>query len=325
MHIKKSIMLGNVIWFVTILILIDTTRSIELFNYDKLYSFAKTFHLDQLISTNTTDNELWHGLLKDCKKKVTFSCIQKNAYSYLDDTFSDKYNNITIFDGLTLTKNNLNYGTCKMENKRKSIDDNLIDDSIKTNCEFKDDEDGDDKQQNDANSGTRRRGRIMMDEQQPKSPLEEITDALRHKAMKFLVTRDYEIQLPEMLFEGTTMKISPRQIDDTGALIRLDFTEVRGVSNEGRIFKKIKKFIQNKLLFSFIALILIIKLIKVKFLFVIPFLFGVGAAKKLFLKLLLFLIPPFAHIFKLCSSFYTSHGPKYHHHHHQNNEKYFNI
>jgi hypothetical protein len=78
------------------------------------------------------------------------------------------------------------------------------------------------------------------------------------------------------------------------------------------------RFIQNRLLSALLALLLIIKLIKVKFLFVIPFLFGVGTAKKLFLKLLLFFIPAFAHIFKLCSSYYTSsHGTKYHHHHHQ--------
>lgn len=77
------------------------------------------------------------------------------------------------------------------------------------------------------------------------------------------------------------------------------------------------KFIQNKLLTSFLALLLIIKLIKLKFMFVIPFLFGIGTAKKLFLKLLLFFIPAFAHVFKLCSSYYSSHSTKYHHHHHQ--------
>lgn len=79
----------------------------------------------------------------------------------------------------------------------------------------------------------------------------------------------------------------------------------------------LEKFIQNRLLTSFLALLLIIKLIKVKFLFIIPFLFGVGAAKKLFLKLLLFFIPAFAHIFKLCSSYYSNQGTKFHHHHHQ--------
>lgn len=75
------------------------------------------------------------------------------------------------------------------------------------------------------------------------------------------------------------------------------------------------KFLQNKLLMSFFAAMLIIKLIKVKFMFVIPFLFGVGTAKKLFLKLLLFFVPAFAHVFKLCSSYYSS--TKHHHHHHQ--------
>lgn len=78
-----------------------------------------------------------------------------------------------------------------------------------------------------------------------------------------------------------------------------------------------EKFLANRLLTSFLALLLIIKLIKVKFLFIIPFLFGVGTAKKLFLKLLLFFIPAFAHIFKLCSSYYSNHGTKFHHHHHQ--------
>lgn len=81
-------------------------------------------------------------------------------------------------------------------------------------------------------------------------------------------------------------------------------------------FYFVEKFLQNKLLTAFLALLLIIKLIKVKFMFIIPFLFGVGAAKKLFLKLVLFFIPAFAHIFKLCSSYYSSHA-KYHHHHHQ--------
>ncbi|XP_047371102.1 uncharacterized protein LOC124957806 isoform X1 [Vespa velutina] len=307
MQIRKSIMFRKVIWFVTFFVLIDSSRS-ELFNFENFYSLVKIFHFDELVSTNATDNELWYGLLKDCDKKLTFSCIQKNAYTYLNGTFNDR-NNITVFNGLTLTKNNLDYGSCRIENDQKNIDENLVDGSMKEDCKFKDDDD--DEKQTDENDMKSDR---TMDEPH-KFPLEEITDALRQKAMKFLATRNYEIQLPKLFFEGTMMKISPRQIDDSGALVRLDFIQ-GGVSTHGRLFKKIKKFIQNKLLLSFLALILLIKLIKVKFLFVIPFLFGVGAAKKLFLKLLLFFIPPFAHIFKLCSSFYTSYGTKYHHHHH---------
>lgn len=235
MHIRKSIMLGKVIWFVAFFVaLIDSSRS-ELFNFENFYSLAKIFHVDELVSTNATDNELWHGLLKDCEKQLTFSCIQKNAYTYLDGTFNDR-NNITVFNGLTLTKNNLDYGSCRIENDQKNIDENLVDGSTKKDCKFKDD---DDEKQTDIN-GMRRRGRTL--DEMHKFPLEEITDALRQKAMKFLATRDYEIQLPKLFFEGIMMKISPRQIDNTGALVRLDFAK-NGVNTHGRLFKKISKMI----------------------------------------------------------------------------------
>lgn len=80
------------------------------------------------------------------------------------------------------------------------------------------------------------------------------------------------------------------------------------------IFIFSEKFIKTKLVTSLLALILIIKLIKIKFMFILPLLLGAATAKKLFLKLLLFLVPAFAHVFKLCGSYY---GTKYHHHHHQ--------
>ncbi|XP_076241407.1 DUF1676 domain-containing protein Osi17 [Calliopsis andreniformis] len=269
--------------------------SSSFFSFKNLKTYARIFH-----GSNETGNELWDGLFRDCDKSVTFSCIQKNAYSYLDSAFVER-DNITVFDGLTLTKNSLDYGTCRRKDDQETLDDNLVEGSSKDDCsEEESEEEGGEK------------GREMDEEQ---SPLEEVTNAMRKKAVKFLATRDYEIQLPEFFFEGAAVKISPKEVDENGALVRVDFGE-RGLINQGRIFKKIRKFIQNKLLTSLLALLLIIKLIKLKFMFVIPFLFGVGTAKKLFLKLLLFFIPAFAHVFKLCSSYYSSHSAKYHHHHH---------
>ncbi|XP_071557028.1 uncharacterized protein Osi17 [Temnothorax nylanderi] len=270
----------------------------ELFSAEKLRLYAKLLKFNTL-NINETGNELWHGLFRDCNKRVTFSCIQKNAYTYLDNAFIER-DNITVFDGLVLTKNNITYDTCSKTENRNDVGENLVD--IDTN----------DCDENKAAEEIKTQDRMFNDE----SPLEEITNALRRKTVKFLSTRNYEIQLPQFYFEGTTVKISPREIDENGALIRIDFG-TNGVQEQGRIFKKIKKFITAKLLTSLLALLLIIKLIKVKFLFIIPFLFGVGAAKKLFLKLLLFFIPAFAHIFKLCSSYYSNQGPKFHHHHHQ--------
>ncbi|XP_050460783.1 uncharacterized protein LOC126856375 isoform X1 [Cataglyphis hispanica] len=272
----------------------------NLFSIEKLKLYAKILKLDKL-NVNETGNELWHGLFRDCDKRVTFSCIQKNAYTYLDNAFIER-DNITVFDGLILTRNNVTYDTCPKTENPSDVRENLVDDVDTDDCENKTAEE------------EREQGRKFGDE----SPLEEITNALRQKTVKFLSTRNYEIQLPQFFFHGATVKISPREIDENGALLRVDFADQEIAQEEGRIFfKKIKKFIQNRLLTSFLALLLIIKLIKVKFLFVIPFLFGVGATKKLFLKLLLFFIPAFAHIFKLCSSYYSSYATKYHHHHHQ--------
>lgn len=52
--------------------------------------------------------------------------------------------------------------------------------------------------------------------------------------------------------------------------------------------------------------------------FIAPILLGVGTAKKIILKVLLFLFPFLTHLFKLCSSYHKDyHQTKYHHHHHQ--------
>lgn len=55
----------------------------------------------------STGNELWDGLIRDCLKKPTFSCIQKNVYTFLDATFGLKDVNIT--NRVQLTQNNVNY------------------------------------------------------------------------------------------------------------------------------------------------------------------------------------------------------------------------
>lgn len=65
---------------------------------------------------------------------------------------------------------------------------------------------------------------------------------------------------------------------------------------------------------------LIIKIIKIKVMWLLPLLVGVGTAKKLVLKFLLFLFPALAHIFKLCSYYHASyHKPNFHHHQHHIN------
>ncbi|PSN49215.1 hypothetical protein C0J52_16933 [Blattella germanica] len=73
---------------------------------------------------------------------------------------------------------------------------------------------------------------------------------------------------------------------------------------------------KKKLMMAFFAILMVVKMIKVKVMFLAPVLLGVGTAKKLFLKLLLFVFPAFAQIFKFCAYYHAAHT-KYHHHHHQ--------
>lgn len=204
----------------TILILLCLSMTLsysQLFSTEKLGLYAKILKFNTL---NETGNELWHGLFRDCNKRVTFSCIQKNAYTYLDNAFIER-DNITIFDGLILTKNNVTYDTCPKTENRNDVHENLVD---VDDCE------------NKAAEEAKTQDRNFGDE----SPLEEITNALRRKTVKFLSTRNYEIQLPQFFFESATMKISPREIDENGALLRVDFG-TKGVQEQGRIFKKISK------------------------------------------------------------------------------------
>lgn len=208
--------------------------SSSLFSFENLRTYAKVLRVDRLLA-NETGNELWQGLLRDCDRSVGFSCIQKNAYSYLDSTFVER-GNITVFEGLTLTKNNLDYRTCRRKDDQDTLNENLVEDSSKDDCtEEESDEEGE-------------KGREIDEEQ---SPLEEVTNVLRKKAVKFLATRDYEIQLPEVFFESAAVKISPKEVDENGALVRVDFGQ-RGLSGQGRIFKKISTNLRAPYALNFI-------------------------------------------------------------------------
>lgn len=55
----------------------------------------------------STGNELWDNLIRDCLKKPTFSCIQKNVYTFLDSTLNQ--NDVNVTSRVQLTRNQLEY------------------------------------------------------------------------------------------------------------------------------------------------------------------------------------------------------------------------
>ncbi|XP_034837329.1 uncharacterized protein Osi17 isoform X1 [Maniola hyperantus] len=246
--------------------------------------------------TFRTGNNLWDNILNKCSLKPSVSCLQKNFYSYLDDSL-DFNGDISVAGGVSFKKNNVDM-------KKYSKEANIIYLTGSKN--------------NGEHARTFEEENEIRDDEEPETPFEEVTDALYSKGMKFLMTHDMSLTLPEMLFDGATLKVSPRALTKNGALVHIDLEPKKNAVGEGRIFfHKIKKYIKKKLVMAAIAIILVIKLIALKLIFVLPIILGVTTAKKMFLKILLFLFPALSHIFKLCSWYHQNyHTTKYHHHHH---------
>ncbi|XP_033165917.1 uncharacterized protein LOC117144699 isoform X3 [Drosophila mauritiana] len=224
-------------------------------------------------------NELWDGLVRDCYLKPDVSCFQKNVFSYLDTALDVQDVNVT--QRLKFFKNQVDYQVDKEK-----------------------------EEHSEARAAA-----------SAETPIEEVTSALYGKSIKFAMTHDLEVDLPEVMFNGATFRISPRAIEGNGIIAKLELIPKQVVKARlaGAIIqKKIQKFLRSKLVLSFLALLLIIKIIKIKLFWLLPIVIGVGAAKKLLLKFLLFLFPALSHLFKLCSHYQQSyHAPaKYHHHHH---------
>ncbi|XP_065221690.1 uncharacterized protein Osi17 isoform X2 [Planococcus citri] len=146
--------------------------------------------------------------------------------------------------------------------------------------------------------------------------LNKVTDILYDKTTDYLSSHDLKLDLPQTLFGGSKVRISPRGYDaDGGIILKLNVYPAE-TPRTYHVTKYIHKMFKKKLLTSFLALLLIIKLIKIKLMYVLPVIIGVNAAKKLLLKVLLFLFPPLTHLFKLCT-FYHAHAAKLHYHHHK--------
>lgn len=59
----------------------------------------------------TTGNHLWDGIIKDCLKKPSMSCFQKNVYSYLDDLLETS--SLNVSNRLLFMKNQVDYTETK--------------------------------------------------------------------------------------------------------------------------------------------------------------------------------------------------------------------
>lgn len=71
----------------------------------------------------------------------------------------------------------------------------------------------------------------------------DVMYVLQEKATKFFMTHNLQFNLPDSIMEGATVQISPRSLEETGAVLKVEILPKQLQSvGEGRIlFKKISK------------------------------------------------------------------------------------
>nr|CAH7742910.1 unnamed protein product [Callosobruchus chinensis] len=226
--------------------------------------------------TLTADNDLWVYLAKNCKN-ATYSCIKTSVYDYLKSVLENP-GDVQFTSFLRFPRNSFQYTPSDNSSLPEVSDDDSHD-----------------------------------------MPLQEVSRSLASTTKTFFMTHDVELSLPGSFFLGSVLKVSPRSMDSNSTVLKLELDTKRSditSVGEGRIFfKKIREYISERLLYALLALLLVIKFLAVKLLFVLPAIIGAAAAKKLILKVLLFLFPALHHLFKLCA--YTPYGAKHHIHKHQ--------
>lgn len=243
------------------------------------------------VQQSGSGNGLWDDLVGKCDgPRNTMDCVRSRLYNYVDHTFDSDFN---ITDGLIFTKNSNDYESmCPPGNNETST----------TPASYRE-----------------ARAPEMEEEAAADDGWSDVTEQLYKKGAKYLATHDFEATVPSFLGggPGAKVRLSPKKIlPDGGIILRMDvLPAARDARSPRFMHKMIKQLFKKKLMSSGMALMLIIKLIKIKVLFLLPLLIGAGAAKKILLKVLLFVFPPLAHLFKLCS-YYHHHASKFYHFHH---------
>lgn len=77
--------------------------------------------------TYTTGNTLWDGFLNECSPNPSLSCIQKNVYTYLDESLRFD-GDVNVTEGLRFKKNKVaHWKYTEKANEKSSVMDNEVD------------------------------------------------------------------------------------------------------------------------------------------------------------------------------------------------------
>jgi Alkyl sulfatase and related hydrolases len=161
-------------------------------------------------------NSMWEGLFRNCGVKTSLTCVKRNVYEYLNQSIETD-RDFPVTDSILFTRN----GNEPIENKY---------DRQLNNVSY----------QHDAKRSV---SDNELPEQRSFSSFPSLTNALYDKGVNFIMTHDLVLQLPDMLFDGAVVRISPRSLEeDGGAMLKVELNQERNSSGEGRILFKKRKY-----------------------------------------------------------------------------------
>jgi hypothetical protein len=185
------------------------------------------------------DNAIWDSLLTACSAKTSLTCVKRNVFEYLNRSIEID-GDFPVTDSLLFTRN----GNEIFENK---YDRNLNNVSYLT---------GQGTSVNDSEQF----------EERSLGSFHSLTNALYDKGAKFIMTHDLVLQLPDMMFDGAQVKISPKGLEeDGGAMFKVEVSQ-KNDSEEGRIFFKKRKYLilSPLLLMALLLLLLLVVVVRQK-------------------------------------------------------------
>jgi hypothetical protein len=160
------------------------------------------------------NNPMWDGLFRDCGKRTSLTCVKRNVFEYLNRSIETD-GDFPVTESLIFTRNG------------NEIVENIYDRNLNNVSYHR----GHGTSVNDSEHF----------EERSFSSFQSLTNALYDKGVKFVMTHDLVLQLPEIMFDGAQVRISPKGLeDDGGAMFKVEVNQ-KTESGEGRILFKKRK------------------------------------------------------------------------------------
>ena len=167
---------------------------------------------------------VWDTLIGECST-ASFSCVQSSLHRTLEETLSADF---VVADSIVFRKNENKYSR-----EANSVEPEEPDEEFEewVNSVETAEADLDGKKREEPRSAARSVGGV--------------SDVLYNRGIHYLMTHDLELWLPETVFGGGKVKISPKSFDqDGGAIVKINLEEPPKA--EGRFcFKQISKLVMS--------------------------------------------------------------------------------